>query len=100
MLVDYLVYIVPIYIGVPNALRIDDQDRSFTASIQTTSLIDANLAFSALPQFLDALFGVIPRLTGLAVFTTLPAVFSLIDTNKDMSLVVLAHVRPSSYDPE
>jgi hypothetical protein len=46
MAVDDLVDVVLIDIGVPDAFGIDDDARTFLASIKTSRLVDSNLAFA------------------------------------------------------
>src|SRR5262249_52012243 len=56
MPIDDLVDVVPVDIGVPDRVRVNDDDRAFLAAVETTGLVDAHLAFAGQSERLHALF--------------------------------------------
>ena len=71
MLVNDFVQISMIHIGIPDCIRIDDDDRPFGAAIQATGIIDAHLVGYGGTQRLDALLDIITRLLRAALLATL-----------------------------
>jgi len=76
--VDDFIDIFLVDIGIPSALRIDDDHRAFFAPLQASSLVDAHFAGAGQVELLDAFFrmflgglgtlvGAAGALTGLAL---------------------------------
>src|SRR3569832_1720472 len=87
MLVDDFIDVFRIDIGVPGALRINDQHRAFFAAIQAAGLVDPHLALAVQIEFLDAPLRMLLRRLGAARSAAGPAVIAFVDAEKDVLLV-------------
>ncbi len=87
MLVDDTVDVGLIAIAVPNAFRIDDDDRAFGAPVEAPRPVDSDLAGSVNAKRLAPFFGVVahrPR----AMILTAGIVLSLVDAEEGVSFVM------------
>jgi hypothetical protein len=82
MNIDDFIDVMVVDVGVPGALRVNYEDRTFFATIQTAGLIDADLAAAAEAQFLDARFQVLLRRVRTFIGATCAAVGALIHANE------------------
>ena len=93
MLFDDLVEITFIYVGVPGALGIDHDDRTFLAAIHTSGGVDADfILWVGNAELLDLVLHIVARLLCAVIVAASPAVLTLIGTEKNM-LIVKAHGR-------
>ena len=91
MLCDDLVKIALVHIGIPGALGINHDDRTFIAAIQASGGIDADLVqVVGDAQLLDLVLHIIARLLGAVVVAAGAAVLALVGAEENM-LVVKAH---------
>jgi hypothetical protein len=91
MLLDDLIEILFIHIGVPGALGIDDDDRTFLATIQASGGVDADfILIVGDAELLDLVLDIIARLLRAVIAAASFAVFALIGTEENM-LVEKAH---------
>src|ERR1700693_3939055 len=94
MRIDYFVDVCVVDVGIPDALRIDRDHRSFFASLHTAGLINPDLAGVIQIEILDALFGMLLRRLRAFVCTAFPgAGFALVQAKEDMMLIerLIAH---------
>ena len=87
VLVDDGIDIVPVHVGVPDTLRVDDDNRSFAAAIQAPRIIDAKASSAGQPQRLDPLFRMVaqPLRTELG---TAPALLAAVGAKEDVVFVI------------
>lgn len=87
MLINDSVNIGAVLVAVPDAFRIDNDDRAFSTSVKASRLIDPGLPGSVNPEFLAALLGVVPHRACIMVLTT-GFVLPPVDAEENMALVV------------
>ena len=75
-------------IAVPHAFRIDHDNRTEFTAIQTSRGIDSHLAGTRQTQLLYPPLGIVTDIAGIALLATLPAVITLIGTEKNMILII------------
>src|SRR5665811_776027 len=93
MLFDDLIEIAFIHVGVPSALGIDHDDRTFVAAIHASGGVDADVVLLVgNAEFLDLVLHVIARLLRTVIVAAGFTAFALVGAEKNM-LVVKAHVR-------
>ena len=84
-----LINVIGIHIGVPNRLRVDHCHWACRAAVQTTGLVDADFASARQARRLDLGLAAVKRLLGAVVGAALIAGLALIQTEKDMPLVIV-----------
>src|ERR1700693_4674022 len=93
MLFDDLVEIAFIYVGVPGALGINHDDRTFLAAIHASGGVDADFILGVgNAELLDLVLHVVARLLRAVIVAASAAVLTLIGAEKNM-FVVKAHGR-------
>ena len=99
VLVDDPVDIRHAVVAVPDAVRVDDDDRTLGASVQTPCLINPHLPCSVKAQFPATLFGVVSHRARIVVLAT-GLIVPLVDAEENVALVVwhqiLEHGRQSA----
>lgn len=88
VLLDYLIEVLFINIGVPDAFRVDDDYRTLFATVETACLVYANPVLACKAHRLDLAFHIFTHLGRTTIGTTGLATLSLIDTEKDMIPVI------------
>ena len=78
MLVDDFLDVVLVHVGVPGLLGIAHHHRVLLAAVEAASLVDANLAGTAVFQFLEPALGVIAQLGCTAAVAALLALLALV----------------------
>src|SRR3989338_8196081 len=94
MLFDDLIEIPFILEGVPDAFRINHDDRAFVAAIHASGGVDADVVLAAgNTKFLDLVLDVVARHLRAVIAATIFAVLALISAEKNM-FVIKAHGMP------
>ena len=88
MRVDDFIDILGIDVGVPDTLGVDHQHGAFFAAVETTGLVDANLALAVQIELLEAFFGMLLRYFSAAIMAAWPAIFALIHAKKYVFLEI------------
>lgn len=91
VLIDNLVNIVPVDIGIPRALGINNDNRPLLATVQASCRVNAYATFTIQTQRLDSFLGIIADVLRLMVGTTCFPSFALIHAEKNM-ITVIGHV--------
>jgi hypothetical protein len=89
VLLDDFVDIFPVYIGVPDTFRIDDDYRPFVTAVKTSCRVDPDSSLVRKPERLAALLGIVAhglRIKALATGTTIRA---LVDTEKKVISIIV-----------
>jgi hypothetical protein len=86
VLINNLIHIFPTFVGIPYTFRIDDDDGTFTTSIQTPRGVDPDLALPTDSELLGTLFCIIAHL-GSIVIIAADAVLSIIGAKKHMVFI-------------
>ena len=87
MLINDSIDIRLIAVTVPDAFRIDNNDRAFSTPVKTSGLIDPGLPGSMNAEFLATFFGVVPHRTCVMILTA-SFVFPPVNAEKDVAFVV------------
>jgi len=95
VLLDDFVDVGLVDVGIPDSLWVDDDHRTFIATVHASGLVDPHLAFSLEAEFADAVLGIGAKFARAAVVAACLAVLALVAAEKYMSFVV-AHDRPCS----
>ena len=88
MRLDDFVNVVQVNIAVPSSFRIDHSDRSTSAAIQATCLVDPDLPWSRKPCLLHQGLATVITLLGLMLNAAVLTTFSLVQTKKDVAFVI------------
>jgi hypothetical protein len=88
VLLQDLLHILPVNIGIPDALRIDCDHRTFRAPVHAARRIDANTARPRDAELLAAAFKVVTHRLRVALGATLAAILAEIRAEKDVMSVV------------
>jgi hypothetical protein len=89
MLLDDLIDIFLVHVGVPHVFRVDDQNGTLVASVETPRIIDTySLRLAVQFERLDTRFSVIPHGLRAVVIATDRSGFTLVHTEKYMPMIV------------
>jgi hypothetical protein len=86
--VDDFIDIALVNIGVPRALRINDQDWALFATIKATGFVNANFALAIHVELFDTTFGVLLRGLRTIFGTALTTIIAVIQTEEHVFLKV------------
>lgn len=88
MLVDDLIDIGAVFVGIPNRIRVDDDDGALAAAIHTTGGIDSHTTLAGDVERLRAPLSVMAHLGGVVVFTAHVAIIAAVGAEKHMAFVI------------
>jgi len=83
-----LLQVIPIDIAVPDRLRIDDDDRSFATTSQTTSAVDTDAPLSSDAQLLGPRLEIAAQLLGPILGATLTAVLTTVGAHEEVMAII------------
>ena len=86
--VHNFVNVVCIDIRVPDVFRVHHRNRATGAAVQASGFVDTHFADACQASGLDLRFAAVKTSLGLVLGTAVFAVFTLVETKEDMSLVV------------
>ncbi len=88
MFVDNLVYVITIYIGVPDIVRVDYNHRPLCAAPHTARLVCPVFALGMNPHLLEPLLGMFVHPLGAMLVAAWSAILGLVGAEEEVSFVV------------
>jgi ubiquinone biosynthesis monooxygenase Coq7 len=81
-------YIILIYIGIPDRIRVHDDHRTLLATVKASGRIDTDTPLAVYAQFLATLLGKIPHTPGIKTLAAGAAICTQIGTEEHMVTIV------------
>jgi hypothetical protein len=88
VLIDNLIEVRAIDIGIPDSVRIDDDDRTFLTPVQASRHVDTHAPTSRDSELLAALLRVITHAPGIKPLAAVTAVVALVGTKKHVIAII------------